>query len=82
MKSFVQARTIAPNVILMSFGTNDLTHMTFGFTRDDIGIFLPAYLEQIILSHDPFMSLDQQGVGYLIRTALKQSRSVNKKLQF
>jgi pyruvate,orthophosphate dikinase len=82
MKSCVQARTIAPNVILMSFGTNDLTHMTFGFTRDDIGIFLPAYLEQIILSHDPFMSLDQQGVGHLIRTALKQSRSVNKKLQF
>jgi pyruvate,orthophosphate dikinase len=56
--------------------------MTFGFSWDDIGTFLPAYLEQKILEHDPFVTRDQQGVGHLIRTALKQSRSVNKKLQF
>ena len=81
-RACVQARTIAPVVRFMSFGTNDLTQMTFGFSRDDIGTFLPAYLEQKILAHDPFVTLDQQGVGHLIRTALKQSRSVNKKLQF
>ena len=66
----------------MSFGTNDLTQMTFGFSRDDIGTFLPEYLEKKILPHDPFVTLDLQGVGSLICTALKQSRSVNKKLTF
>ncbi|MBC8257823.1 MAG: pyruvate, phosphate dikinase [SAR324 cluster bacterium] len=81
-RACVQARTIAPNVSFMSFGTNDLTQMTYGFSRDDIGTFLPSYLEKKILPHDPFVTLDQQGVGSLIRTALKQSRSVNKKINF
>lgn len=57
-----------------SFGTNDLTQMTFGFSRDDIGGFLPAYLKDGILEADPFQTIDQQGVGQLIKMAVQKGR--------
>ncbi|ERP31658.1 pyruvate, phosphate dikinase [Chitinivibrio alkaliphilus] len=57
-----------------SFGTNDLTQMTFGYSRDDIGSFLPEYLDQKILREDPFQSIDQEGVGYLVERGVTLGR--------
>ncbi|MEM7482069.1 MAG: pyruvate, phosphate dikinase [Acidobacteriota bacterium] len=68
------ARDIAAHADFFSFGTNDLTQMTFGFSRDDIGSFLPQYLEQGLLPFDPFMRIDETGVGSLVRTACAQGR--------
>src|SRR6185369_8885012 len=65
------AGEIAKEAEFFSFGTNDLTQMTFGFSRDDINSFLPDYLEQKILPGDPFSSLDQEGVGQLVKMAIK-----------
>jgi pyruvate, orthophosphate dikinase len=64
-----------------SFGTNDLTQMTFGFSRDDINTFLPDYLKQEILLRDPFQSLDTSGVGQLVEMAVKKGRSAKEKLK-
>jgi pyruvate,orthophosphate dikinase len=64
-----------------SFGTNDLTQMTFGFSRDDINSFLPDYLNQELLPIDPFQSLDTTGVGQLIDMAVKKGRSVKSDLK-
>jgi pyruvate, orthophosphate dikinase len=64
-----------------SFGTNDLTQMTFGFSRDDINTFLPDYLKQEILLRDPFQSLDTTGVGQLVEMAVKKGRSAKEKLK-
>ena len=64
-----------------SFGTNDLTQMTFGYSRDDVSKFLPTYLEQGILKHDPFQVLDQEGVGQLIEMSVSRGRSENKNLK-
>jgi pyruvate, orthophosphate dikinase len=64
-----------------SFGTNDLTQMTFGFSRDDINTFLPDYLKQEILLRDPFQSLDTNGVGQLVEMAVKKGRSAKEKLK-
>ena len=64
-----------------SFGTNDLTQMGFGFSRDDIGGFLPDYLEQKILPEDPFQSIDVEGIGQLIDMCVKKGRSVKKNLK-
>ena len=64
-----------------SFGTNDLTQMTFGFSRDDIGGFLPAYLDQRILDADPFQTIDTKGVGRLIEYAVEHGREVRKDLK-
>jgi pyruvate,orthophosphate dikinase len=61
------ADKIAEHADFFSFGTNDLTQMTFGYSRDDIGKFLPFYLEKKLLPFDPFGVLDQDGVGELIR---------------
>jgi pyruvate,orthophosphate dikinase len=58
-----------------SFGTNDLTQMSFGFSRDDIGGFLPIYLEKGILVNDPFQVLDRRGVGELVRLAVERGRA-------
>jgi pyruvate,orthophosphate dikinase len=71
------AGDIAPHVSFVSFGTNDLTQMTFGFSRDDCRSFLDTYLEQDILPNDPFISIDQKGVGQLIRIAITALRAVN-----
>jgi pyruvate,orthophosphate dikinase len=60
----------------LSFGTNDLTQMTFGFSRDDAGKFLVPYVEQKILPSDPFETLDQVGVGQLMRMAVEKAKPV------
>ncbi len=64
-----------------SFGTNDLTQMGFGFSRDDIGGFLPDYLEQKVLQDDPFQTIDQEGVGELIKFGIDRGRSTRKELK-
>jgi len=69
------ADTIAPEAQFFSFGTNDLTQMTFGFSRDDINGFMPTYLAEKILPIDPFQSLDVKGVGQLIRLAIEKGRA-------
>jgi pyruvate, orthophosphate dikinase len=64
-----------------SFGTNDLTQMTFGYSRDDAGSFLPDYVEKKILPKDPFESIDQEGVGQLVRLGTERGRGANAKLK-
>ncbi|HEX9983633.1 MAG TPA: pyruvate, phosphate dikinase [Thermoanaerobaculia bacterium] len=64
-----------------SFGTNDLTQMTFGYSRDDAGSFLPEYVDKKILPKDPFESIDQEGVGQLVRLGTERGRSANEKLK-
>jgi pyruvate,orthophosphate dikinase len=64
-----------------SFGTNDLTQMTFGYSRDDAGSFLPEYVEKKILPKDPFESIDQEGVGQLVRVGTERGRSANPELK-
>jgi pyruvate, orthophosphate dikinase len=64
-----------------SFGTNDLTQMTFGYSRDDAGSFLPEYVEKKILPKDPFESIDQQGVGFLVRMGTDNGRAANPRLK-
>ncbi|MCD4828167.1 MAG: pyruvate, phosphate dikinase [Candidatus Cloacimonetes bacterium] len=68
------ADLVAEEAEFFSFGTNDLTQMTFGFSRDDIGKFLPIYLDKGLLKHDPFQVLDQQGVGQLVEMATRKGR--------
>ena len=68
------ADQMAKSAQFFSFGTNDLTQMTFGFSRDDIGGFLPDYLKDNILAADPFQTIDQQGVGQLIRYTVERGR--------
>ena len=71
------ADEIAKEAEFFSFGTNDLTQMTFGFSRDDVTKFLPHYYENKIFEEDPFKTLDQNGVGKLVEMAVKQGRSAN-----
>ncbi len=80
-RAAIMSAKIAEVADFYSFGTNDLTQMTFGFSRDDIGGFLPSYLEKGILKADPFQQLDQAGVGFLIRHAVKEGRGVKKALK-
>ena len=80
-RAALTADRIASRAEYFSFGTNDLTQMTFGYSRDDIASFLPTYLEKKILSVDPFQVLDQNGVGQLIEMAVKKGRSVRKNLK-
>ncbi|PKP45626.1 MAG: pyruvate, phosphate dikinase [Bacteroidetes bacterium HGW-Bacteroidetes-11] len=68
------ADRIAESAEFFSFGTNDLTQMTFGYSRDDAGKFLPVYLDKGILKHDPFQVLDQEGVGQLVRMGIERGR--------
>ncbi|MCD8305504.1 MAG: pyruvate, phosphate dikinase [Prevotella sp.] len=75
-RAAITAEKIATESQYFSFGTNDLTQMTFGYSRDDIASFLPAYLEKKILKVDPFQVLDQNGVGRLIKVAIEKGRSV------
>ena len=74
------ADEIAQEAAFFSFGTNDLTQMTFGFSRDDAGKFLPSYYETKIFEEDPFKTLDQNGVGKLVETATKLGRGSNANL--
>ena len=80
-RACLTADEIAEKAEFFSFGTNDLTQTTFGFSRDDIGGFLPEYLEIGILDHDPFQSLDQTGVGKLVQIGVERGRSVRKDLK-
>jgi pyruvate,orthophosphate dikinase len=75
------AGEIAQEAEFFSFGTNDLTQTTFGFSRDDINKFLPSYLDQGILKHDPFAMLDREGVGKLMRIARDAGRKTRKDLK-
>ena len=80
-RAALTADEIARKAEFFSFGTNDLTQTTYGFSRDDIGGFLPDYLEQKVLAHDPFQSLDQSGVGQLIEMGVYKGRSVRANLK-
>jgi pyruvate,orthophosphate dikinase len=80
-RAALQAKEIAQNADFFSFGTNDLTQMTFGYSRDDAASFLPAYIEKGILPEDPFASLDQAGVGELVTLATERGRQTNPKLK-
>lgn len=75
------ADEIAKEAEFFSFGTNDLTQMTFGYSRDDVGKFLPIYLSKGILQSDPFEVLDQKGVGQLIKIATEKGRSARPSLK-
>jgi pyruvate,orthophosphate dikinase len=73
-RAALTADEIAESAEFFSFGTNDLTQMAFGYSRDDAGKFLPIYLEKGLLKHDPFQVLDQDGVGQLVEMAVKKGR--------
>ena len=75
------ADLIAKHADFLSFGTNDLTQTTFGFSRDDVGSFLPYYIKEKILTGDPFASIDRDGVGALIKLAVEKARKVNSKIK-
>ncbi len=80
-RAAVTAERIAGVAEFFSFGTNDLTQMAFGFSRDDAGKFLPEYVERKVLAHDPFVSLDQEGVGALMELAVRNGRKARPKLK-
>ncbi len=80
-RACLTADEIAETVEFFSFGTNDLTQMTFGFSRDDIGGFLPDYLDKTILPVDPFQVLDRDSVGVLVATAIDKGRSTRPDLK-
>ena len=80
-RAAVTADQVASVAEFFSFGTNDLTQMTFGYSRDDAGKFLPVYIEKGILKNDPFQVLDQEGVGQLVRMGVEKGRSVKPKLK-
>jgi len=80
-RAVVTADKIAAEADFFSFGTNDLTQMSLGFSRDDAGKFIRVYLDKHILSADPFQTLDQDGVGQLVKLGLVKGRSVKKNLK-
>jgi pyruvate,orthophosphate dikinase len=80
-RAAVIADKIAEGAEFFSFGTNDLTQMTFGYSRDDAGKFLPTYVDKGIVERDPFQALDQEGVGQLIEMGVQKGRSVRPNLK-
>jgi pyruvate,orthophosphate dikinase len=80
-RAALTADEIAEVAEFFSFGTNDLTQMTFGYSRDDAGKFLKVYLEKGLLKEDPFQAIDQEGVGQLVETAVKKGRKTRKKIK-
>ena len=80
-RAALTADKVALKAEFFSFGTNDLTQMTFGYSRDDAGVFLPEYIEKKILPDDPFQTIDQDGVGQLIKIAVNLGRKTNKMLK-
>ena len=81
-RAALTAAEIAKHVEYFSFGSNDLTQTTYGISRDDVGSFLPDYIEQKIFKHDPFVKLDESGVGELIDIAMKRGQETNPNLTF
>jgi pyruvate,orthophosphate dikinase len=75
------ADEIARDAEFFSFGTNDLTQMGFGFSRDDVGTFLPGYIESGVLTADPFQTLDQEGIGQLVKMAVERGRATRPDLK-
>jgi pyruvate,orthophosphate dikinase len=73
-RACISADSIAESAEFFSFGTNDLTQTAYGLSRDDSGSFLPAYVEEGVMSQDPFVAIDQEGVGELVRTAVERGR--------
>lgn len=80
-RACLTADELAPYADFFSFGTNDLTQMTYGFSRDDVGKFLPAYLDQGLLERDPSETIDRKGIGELMKICVKLGRSVKPKLE-
>jgi len=80
-RAALTADEIAQDADFFSFGTNDLTQMTFGFSRDDINSFLPDYIHKEVLEKDPFQAIDQTGVGQLVEMACRKGRQVKSKLK-
>lgn len=80
-RAALTADKIAESAEFFSFGTNDLTQMTFGYSRDDAGKFLPIYIEKGILKNDPFQVLDQEGVGQLVEMAVKKGKKTRRKIK-
>jgi pyruvate,orthophosphate dikinase len=80
-RAALTADKVAEAAEFFSFGTNDLTQMTFGYSRDDVGKFLPGYIDAGILPKDPFQSIDECGVGQLVETAVKRGRATRKDLK-
>jgi len=80
-RAALTAGEIAREADFFSFGTNDLTQLTFGFSRDDVSTFLPDYLSQGVLEEDPFHTLDQSGVGRLVKMAVADGRKANQELK-
>jgi pyruvate,orthophosphate dikinase len=80
-RAALTADMVAVEADFFSFGTNDLTQMTFGYSRDDAGKFLPIYIEKGILKHDPFQVLDQEGVGQLVRMGCEKGRKTKPELK-
>ena len=80
-RAAITAHKIAAEADFFSFGTNDLTQMTFGYSRDDVAKFLPMYIDKGILKHDPFAVVDQNGVGQLVRMAVQKGREVKPTLK-
>ncbi len=80
-RAALTADEVAEHADFFSFGTNDLTQMAFGYSRDDVGGFLPDYLQQDILEVDPFQALDQTGVGQLVEMGVQKGRSTKESLK-
>jgi pyruvate,orthophosphate dikinase len=80
-RAALTADKIAEVADFFSYGTNDLTQTTFGFSRDDVGKYTPEYIEKGILPADPFQTLDQEGVGQLVEMGLKKGKNVNSDLE-
>jgi pyruvate,orthophosphate dikinase len=80
-RAALTADEIGAEADFFSFGTNDLTQMTFGFSRDDINTFLPDYLKNELLAQDPFQSLDTSGVGQLVEMGVRKGRSAKRGLK-
>ena len=80
-RAAITADKVAKHADFFSFGTNDLTQMTLGYSRDDIGSFMPDYLEKKILASNPFETLDTVGVGHLVKQAVNLGRGIKPKLK-
>jgi pyruvate,orthophosphate dikinase len=81
-RAAIMAGSIAKHAEFFSFGTNDLTQTTFGLSRDDAGKFLPEYVTKGLMTGDPFVSIDQDGVGFLMKHAVTEGRKTNPEMHF